>query len=66
MNASPLDETVQFTEYNNTGDGALKEAVAGMKLLTEEEAKNYNDFNVIFGIENGALKYAEAWNVSLD
>ena len=37
----PTDETVQFVEYNNTGAGAITEAVAGMRMLTAKEAANY-------------------------
>ncbi len=62
MNAKPTDLTVQFTEYNNTGAGAITEEVAGMKLLTASEAANYNNFEVIFGTSNGAVKYLSAWN----
>lgn len=65
MNGNPTDPTAQFTEYNNTGDGALTEAVAGMKLLSADEAKNYNDFAVIFGTKNGNLSYSSAWEVTL-
>lgn len=58
----PTDKTVQFVEYNNTGAGALTEAVAGMKLLSAEQAANYVDFEVIFGTTNGAVSYVNAWD----
>ena len=58
----PTDETVQFVEYNNTGAGALTEAVAGMRFLTAEEAALYVDFATIFGTINGKVSYLDAWN----
>ena len=60
----PTDETVQFLEYNNTGAGALTEAVAGMKLLSAEEAANYADFGIIFGTTNGKVVYNNEWDPS--
>ncbi|MGM9632319.1 MAG: pectinesterase family protein, partial [Eubacteriales bacterium] len=62
MNAKPTDAGVKFREYGNTGAGAITEEVAGMKLLTAEEADNYSNFEVIFGTTNGNVTYAEAWN----
>jgi len=62
MNAKPTDKTVKFVEYNNTGDGAIDTAVSGMKLLSDDEAKNYSDFAVIFGTTNGNVSYTDAWN----
>ena len=62
MNAKPTDSTVQFVEYNNTGDGAITEEVAGMRMLTAEEAANYSDFSVIFGKTNGNVNYLDPWN----
>ena len=56
----------QFTEYNNTGVGAITENLATVKVLTEEEAKNYNDFAVIFGKVNNLLNYSDIWNVEKD
>ena len=58
----PTDETVQFVEYGNTGAGAIAEAVAGMKMLTAEEAANYADFAVIFGKNNRGVTYLDAWD----
>ncbi len=66
MNAKPTDETVQFVEYNNTGAGAITEAVAGMRFLTDEEAKLYSDFKVIFGTTNGKVSYLDPWDPSSD
>ena len=62
MNAKPTDETVQFVEYNNTGAGALTEAVAGMRMLTAEEAAKYVDFATIFGTTNGNITYLDPWD----
>ena len=58
----PTDSTVQFVEFGNTGAGSLTEAVAGMKMLTAEEAALYSDLAVIFGKTNGKLTYLEAWD----
>ena len=54
--------TVQFLEYGNTGAGALTEAVAGMRMLTEAEAAAYSDISVIFGKTNGMINYLDAWD----
>ena len=62
MNAKPTDSTVQFVEYNNTGAGALTEAVAGMRMLTAEEAALYADFATIFGTVNRNVTYLDPWN----
>ena len=62
MNAKPTDSTVKYVEYNNTGDGAISEVVAGMRFLTDQEALNYSDFDVIFGTTNGAVGYTNAWD----
>ena len=62
MNAKPTDETVKFTEYNNTGAGAITESVAGCTMLTAEEAAKYADFEVIFGTKNGAVSYVNPWD----
>ncbi len=56
----------QFTEYNNTGDGAINANLATVKVLTGEEAKNYNDFAVIFGTVNYMVTYSDIWNVVKD
>ena len=58
----PTDETVQFVEFNNTGAGAITEAVAGMRMLTAEEAALYADFATIFGTTNGKVTYLDPWN----
>ena len=58
----PTDETVQFVEYNNTGAGAITEAVAGMRMLTAEEAAKYADFATIFGTTNGKVSYLDPWD----
>lgn len=54
----------QFTEYNNTGDGAITESLATVKVLTAEQAKNYNDFAVIFGKVNNLVTYSGTWDGS--
>ena len=66
MNAKPTDSTVQFVEYNNTGDGAIAEAVAGMRMLTAEEAALYADFATIYGTTNGNVSYLDPWDPSSD
>ena len=58
----PTDATVQFVEYNNTGAGAIAEAVAGMRMLTAEEAALYADFATIFGTINGNVSYLDPWD----
>ena len=68
MNASPADTTVKFKEYNNTGDGALTTGINGMQLITDAtEAAKYNNFQIIFGEENGytSTKGYDTWNVTL-
>ena len=62
MTGKPTDATVQFVEYNNTGAGALTEAVAGMRMLTAEEAAKYLDFATIFGTTNGNVTYLDPWD----
>ena len=62
----PTDETVQFVEYNNTGAGAISEPVAGMKMLTPEEAALYADFSVIFGKINRNVSYLDPWDPMSD
>ncbi len=55
---APTASTVKFVEYNNTGAGSIKTEVAGMKMLTESQAENYNNYQVIFGTPNG---YTTVW-----
>lgn len=61
MSALPTASTVQFVEYNNTGDGAITTKVDGMRFLTETEAANYSNFSVIFGTANGKVSYSSVW-----
>ena len=61
MNGKPTDSTCQFVEFNNTGAGALTEAVAGMRFLTADEAALYTNMAVIFGTINGNVSYLDAW-----
>ena len=58
----PTDETVQFVEYGNTGAGAITEAVAGMRMLTAEEAALYTDIATIFGKTNRGVSWLDAWD----
>ena len=58
----PTDETVQFVEYGNTGAGAITEAVAGMRMLTAEEADLYTDIATIFGKTNRGVSWLDAWD----
>ncbi len=63
MNAKPTASTVQFVEFNNTGDGAVDHKIDGMsEYLTATAAANYSDMSVIFGTTNGKLTYSSAWN----
>ncbi len=50
-----------FAEYGSTGDGAIKEAVAGGKVLTEAQAEKYILANVLAG-ENGNVKFTDEFN----
>ena len=58
----PTDSTVKFVEYGNTGAGAITEAVAGMRMLTAEEAALYHDIATIFGKLNGGVGYLDSWD----
>ncbi len=58
----PTDDTVQFVEYNNTGAGAITEPVAGMKMLTAEEAALYIDIATIFGKINRGVSWLDPWD----
>lgn len=62
MNAKPSDATVKFVEYGNTGNGAITEAVAGMRFLTEAEAQSHTDIATIFGKTNGKVTYSFEWD----
>lgn len=62
---SPTQDTVQFKEYNNTGDGAITSSIAGVSVVDKETADNYNDFSIIFGTLNGNLTYSDAWDYTL-
>lgn len=61
MNGAPED--ARFTEYNNTGDGAISESRTGVTVLTDAAAAGkYADFATIFGKTNGKVTYADVWN----
>ena len=59
---NPTDSTVQFVEYGNTGAGAITEAVAGMRMLTADEAAKYTDLAVIFGKTNNTVSWLDPWD----
>lgn len=63
MNADP--KKAQFTEYNNSGDGAVTSLTVG-KVLSATEAANYNNLAVIFGTVNDKVTYGDVWNITLD
>ena len=51
-----------FCEYGSTGEGAISSAVAGGKLLTQEQAANYTKAN-IFAAKNGKqTKYTAVYD----
>ncbi|MCR5786920.1 MAG: bacterial Ig-like domain-containing protein [Acholeplasmatales bacterium] len=54
-------EAAHFFEYNNTNDGTAVAEVAGVKLLTAEQADTYTAAN-IFGTTNGAKTFTGEWN----
>ena len=62
-NMSGVDPTGDmFVEYNNTGDGAISEAVTGMKFLTAEEATAYK--TNLFNATNGTVTYTSNWDIT--
>lgn len=58
---NPTDEHVRYYEYNNTGNGAISQAVDGVKLVDEAFASNFSKFEVIFASKNGAFTYGDSW-----
>lgn len=66
MNAKPTDATVKFVEFGNTGAGAITTAVAGMKLLTADEAALYHNLETVFGKKNGNVNFTDAWDPSAE
>ncbi|MBQ3253756.1 MAG: InlB B-repeat-containing protein, partial [Acholeplasmatales bacterium] len=58
---NPDLETVKFVEYNNTGVGAITEAVTGCRILDATEAANYSDLKVVFAATNGNNAYDDSW-----
>lgn len=62
MNANPDNANVKFTEYNNSGVGAISASQTGVTVLTKTEADNYADFSKVFGTTNGKVKYNVAWD----
>ena len=58
--ASPVN--ADFAEYGSQGDGAITEAVAGGRILTDEEADAYTLANIL-AIENGT---APKWTLNID
>lgn len=60
-NGDPKD--ANFTEYNNTGAGALTESLTTVTLLDATAAANYNNLAFIFGTNaNAKVTFTEAWN----
>ena len=53
---SPVN--AHFYEYNNSGEGSISEAVAGVTMLTDAEAQNYLDASKVLAAQNGAITYA--------
>lgn len=62
---NPTQETVQFKEYNNTGDGAITASMPGVTVVDQATAANYNNFAVIFGATNNKVAYGSAWTPNL-
>ena len=62
MNAKATDATVKFTEYNNTGDGAITATQAGVTLLDSTAAADYENYTKVFGTNNGKMTYLDAWD----
>lgn len=72
MNAAP--NPAQLFEYNNTGAGALPQAVLDTAdptthiidkictILTPEQAAVYDDLAVVFSADNGTVKYQKDWD----
>ena len=54
-------QNAHFTEYNNTGSGAISSAVKGCTMLTSAQAQNYTLSN-IFAKTNGSVKYSTDFN----
>lgn len=60
---NPTDSTVKYLEYNNTGDGAITESIAGCTVLTDAtEAAKYANYSIIFGTTNGGVGYNNTWD----
>ncbi|MDE7264127.1 MAG: InlB B-repeat-containing protein [Anaeroplasmataceae bacterium] len=63
MNANPDASTVKFFEYNNEGPGSISASIRGVTVLTDATVANkYADYSVIFGTENGLVRYTLPWN----
>ena len=64
MNSNP-PSGAQFTEYNNSGDGAITSAWAGdtCTVITDPAVADvYADFATIFAAVNGEVNYGDAWD----
>ncbi|MBE6136797.1 MAG: hypothetical protein E7176_00170 [Erysipelotrichaceae bacterium] len=55
--------TVKNYEYNNTGVGAITEAVEGMSFLTADQAAEFGDLSKVFAA-NTALGLKSDWIIS--
>lgn len=62
---NPSDDTVKYTEYNNTGDSAITKGGNQVAVLSEAEAANYNNISIIFGKVNGQMTYKDSWTPNL-
>lgn len=56
-------QNANFTEYGNTGAGAITSAVKGCTMLTKTEAEKYTLSN-IFAKTNGMVNYNSEWNTA--
>ena len=59
---APTVETVRYYESGNTGAGAISKSQAGVTVLSEDDAKAFYDFSIIFGKTNGKVTYTDTWN----
>ncbi|MGM9971663.1 MAG: pectinesterase family protein [Anaeroplasmataceae bacterium] len=57
----PIDETVRYQEYNNSGEGAITNSQNGVTILDSQTAAKYNDISIIFGTVNGKITYKASW-----
>lgn len=58
---NPSDSTVNYKEYNNTGDSIVTTSTNSYTIVDEATAKKHNDLSIIFGTTNGLVTYTDAW-----